>query len=102
MNSVDKLIAPMILTGELLNTQFYDRIEEYKALEHNKKNCILEECGEKLKDYYNIFFDFEAITSGATHEAYLCWVYNDKIQQEFVGVDNCVLDMLNNIPTDKQ
>ena len=42
MNSVGKLIAPMNLTDELLNTQFYDKIEEYKALEHNKKSCRLE------------------------------------------------------------
>ena len=32
MNSVDKLIAPMILTDELLNTQFYDKCEEYNTL----------------------------------------------------------------------
>ena len=31
MNSVDKLIAPMNLTDELLNTQFYDK-NEYKTL----------------------------------------------------------------------
>ena len=31
MNNVDKLIAPMDLTYELLNTQFYDKIEEYKT-----------------------------------------------------------------------
>ena len=30
--NVDKLIAPMNLTDELLNTQFYDNIEEYKTL----------------------------------------------------------------------
>ena len=32
MNNVDKLIAPMDLTDGLLNTQFYDNIEEYKTL----------------------------------------------------------------------
>ena len=32
MNSVDKLITPMELTYKLLNTQFYDKIEEYKTL----------------------------------------------------------------------
>ena len=32
VNSVDKLIAPMNLTYELLNTQFYDKIEEHKTL----------------------------------------------------------------------
>ena len=55
----------------------------------------------KIKDYYKIFFDFETITSGAKHEPYLCWIYNDEIQQEFVGIDNCAIDMLNNLPTDK-
>ena len=43
MNNVDKLITPMDLTDELLNTQFYDKIEEYQTLEYNKKNCRLEE-----------------------------------------------------------
>ena len=42
MNSVDKLIAQMNLTDELLNTQIYDKIEEYKTLEHDQNNCRLE------------------------------------------------------------
>ena len=54
-----------------------------------------------MKYYYNILFDFESITLGAIHEPYLCWIYNDEIQKEFVGVDNCAIDMLNNLPTDK-
>ena len=32
MNNVDKLIAPMNLTDELLNTQLYDTTEEYNTL----------------------------------------------------------------------
>ena len=32
MNSVGKLIAPINLTDELLNTQSYDKVEEYKTL----------------------------------------------------------------------
>ena len=32
MNNVDKLVAPMNLTDELLNTHVYDQIEEYKTL----------------------------------------------------------------------
>ena len=101
MNNVDKLIAPMNLTDELLNTQLYDKIEEYKTLEYKKRNCRLEEYKEEIKDYYKILFDFETITSGAKHEPYLCWIYNDEIQQEFVGIDNYAVDMLNNLPTDK-
>ena len=49
MDIVDKLIVPMNLTDELLNTQFYDKVE-YKTLEYKKK-CILEEYKENIKDY---------------------------------------------------
>ena len=100
MNNVDNSIAPMNLTDELLNTQFYDNIEEYKTLEHNKKNCMLEKY-EEIKYYYKIFLDFETITSGAKHEPDLYWIYNDGIDKEFVDIDNCAIDMLNNLPTDK-
>ena len=101
MNSVEQMIAPMDLTDELLNTPFYDEIEEYNTLYYNNKNCRLEEYEETIKYYYNILFDFETITSGAKHEPCLCWIYNDEIQQEFAGIDNCATDMLNNLPTDK-
>ena len=32
---------------------------------------------------------------------YLCWIYNDDIQQEFIGINTCAVDMLNALPTDK-
>ena len=32
---------------------------------------------------------------------YLCWIYNDDIQQECVGINTCAVDMLNALPTDK-
>ena len=32
---------------------------------------------------------------------YLCWIYNDDIQQEFTGINTCAVDMLNALPTDK-
>ena len=75
----DKLITPMELTDEVLNTQFYDKVEGYKTLEDNKKNCRLEEYVKRNKDQYGIFFDFETITSEYKHMPYLCWVYNDDI-----------------------
>ena len=43
MISVGKLVTPMELTDELLSTQLYDKVEEYKTLEENNKNCRLEE-----------------------------------------------------------
>ena len=39
----------MELTGEVLNTQFYDKVEDYKTLHHNERNCRLEEHVEKYK-----------------------------------------------------
>ena len=33
---------------------------------------------------------------------YLCWVYNDDIQQEFIGINTSAVDMLNVSPTDKK
>ena len=33
---------------------------------------------------------------------YLCWIYNDDIQQEFIGINTCAVDMLNALPTDKK
>ena len=42
MDNVDKLIAPMELTGEVLNTQFYDKVDDCKTLEYNSENCRLE------------------------------------------------------------
>ena len=56
----------------------------------------------KNNDYYKIVFDFETITSGKTHETYLCWTYKNDIQQECIGVDNCATDVLDYLPTDKQ
>ena len=33
---------------------------------------------------------------------YLCWVYNDDIQQECVGIDICAVGMLNALPIGKR
>ena len=35
-----RVITPIDLTDDLLNTQFYDEIEEYKTLQYDKHNCI--------------------------------------------------------------
>ena len=32
---------------------------------------------------------------------YLCWVYNDDIQQECIGINTCAVDVLNALPHDK-
>ena len=43
LDTVGKLITPMELTDEALNTQFYDKVEEYKTSVCNVKSCRLEE-----------------------------------------------------------
>ena len=42
-----KLITPMELTDEVLNTQFHYRVDDYKTLPYNETNCRLEEYVEK-------------------------------------------------------
>ena len=42
-DNVDKLIIPMELTDEALNTQFHDKVDDYKTLQYNETNCSLEE-----------------------------------------------------------
>ena len=49
IDTVDKLSIPMELTDEVLNTQFYDKGEEYKTLQYNIQNCRLEEYVETDK-----------------------------------------------------
>ena len=39
MDNVDKLITPMELTGEVLNTQFYYQVNDYNTLEYNLKTA---------------------------------------------------------------
>ena len=100
-DNVDKVTTPMELTDEVLNTQFYYKVNDYKTLEYNL-NCILEEYVAKYKDQYKMFFDFETSTSEYKHMPYPCWIYNDDIQQEFIGINTCAADMLNALPTDKK
>ena len=35
IDKVDKLITPMELTGEVLTTQFYDKVNDYRTLEYD-------------------------------------------------------------------
>ena len=66
-----------------METQFYDKVDEYNTLEYTDKSYRKEEFKEKSEIIYNIYFDFETITSEVKHMPYLCWIYNDDIQQEF-------------------
>ena len=41
------------------------------------------------------------MTSESKHMPYLCWICNDDIQQGFVGINTCAIDMLDALPTGK-
>ena len=102
MNNAGSLTIPMEMTGDIMNTQFYDKVDDYKTLEQIKKNCRLETYEERVTDHYKVFFDFETITTGKAHEPYLCWIYNNDVQREIIGIKTCAVDMLNALPTDKK
>ena len=101
MDNVDSLITPMELTDDIMNTQFYDKVDDCKTLEYNEKNCRLETYEESIKYYYKVFLDVETITNGVKHDPYLCWIYNNNIQQERIGINTCAQDMFNAFPRDK-
>ena len=52
MDTGDKLITPMAITGEVSTTQFYYKVGDYMALEYNERDCRLQEYVEKGKNQY--------------------------------------------------
>ena len=57
----------MLLTEELMNTQLYDKVEEYGTLDYTTQSYRQDEYKEKLNSSYKMFFDFETITPGRKH-----------------------------------
>ena len=91
----------MPLTEEIMHTQTYDNVDECNPLDYTNNSYKQDNFEEAINDLYNMFFDFETVTSGEKHMPYLCWIYNDELQQECVGINTCAVDMLNALPTDK-
>ena len=85
-----------------MNTQFYDKVTEYKTL-YYPESCVSYqkyEPKDKTK-YYKVYFDFETETS-KIHTPYLVrFETEDNERMEFRGV-NCAVDMLNNLPDKKK
>ena len=93
----------MPLTKEIMHTQFHDKVDEYNTLDYTNNYYKQERFEETLNDtyIYIILFGFETITSEEKHMPYLCWIYNDDVQQECVCINTCAVDMLNALPTGK-
>ena len=99
--NVGKLISAMPLTEEIMHTQFHDKVDGYKTLDYTNNSYKQEEIKETLNNLYKISFDFETITSAPKHMPYSCWLYNDDIQQECIGINTCAVDVLSAVPTGK-
>ena len=79
-----------------------DKVDEYNTLDYTKNYYKQGKVEETINDIYKILFDFETITPGEKQMPYLCWIYNDDIQQECVGSNTCAADMLNALPIDQK
>ena len=79
INNVGDVFGPMSLTEEVMRTQFYDKVDEYKTLEYTEYSYRQEEYQERNNTLYKMFFDFETITSEKQPMPYLCWIYNEDI-----------------------
>ena len=52
INNIGKLIIPMPLTEEVMETQFYDKVDEYNTLEYTDKSYRKEGFKEKSDIIY--------------------------------------------------
>ena len=99
MQNKNILLEPIPFDEALMNTQFYDKIKDFKTLEY-PPSCIKYETYEIpcKTDYHKVYFDFETTTDGDRHEPYICrYIDEDGLECEFIG-DECGLEMLNNLP----
>ena len=85
----------MPLAEEIMHTRFHDKAGEDKTLDYTSSYYKREQFKEIINDLCRIFVDFETITSESKHMPYLCWIVNDGIQHECIGINICAADMLN-------
>ena len=86
---------------KIMNTQFYDKVTEYKTLEYPSSCVKYQQYEPRNKTrFHKVYFDFETVTN-KTHKPYLVrYETEDDVRQEFIG-EHCALDMLNNLPYKK-
>ena len=102
LDNKDILLEPICYNEEIMNTQFYDKVTEYKTLEYPEP-CVEYHSykPKEKKEWYKVYFDFETDTSEYTHKPYLVrFETEDNEQREFIGED-CAIEMLNNLPDKK-
>lgn len=105
LSNKDVLLEPITYNEDVLKTQFYDKVDTYDTLDYTEKSVKKQEMlKQKEQDYYKVYFDFETFVryhkdKTNKHVPYLCrYETEDGIKREFVGIEKCALDMLNNLP----
>ena len=78
-----------IPTADILSTQYFNQLGESDDLNYDEMSCTKENEPIKPKktDYPICYFDFETITEGDIHVAYLCCVYFKGRYNTFYGSD---------------
>jgi hypothetical protein len=101
LSNKEQLLENIPYDEKIMNTQFYDKVTEYKTLEYPKSCIKYQQYEPKNKTkFYKVYFDFETITN-KTHKPYLVrYETEDNERMEFIG-KNCAVDMLNNLPDKK-
>ena len=80
-----------------MNTQFYDKVTEYKTLEY-PTSCVQYQHykPKETTEHCKVYFDFETVPN-KTHSYLAKYETEDDDRREFIG-ENCAEDMLNNPP----
>ena len=104
VENTDILLEPIYYNEEIMDTQFYDKVDEYDTLEYTN-NSVKTQDQPKPKENkpYKVYFDFETFVryhdEGNTHVPYLCrYETEDGLKRKFIGIERCALDMLNHLP----
>ena len=94
-------LTPITLsTDNILSIQFYDKVDTIDKLDYPKK-CSQQITAntKKLLDSYKIFYaDFETITDGKIHEAYLACVSDEDGKVTTFEGNNCGKALYNFLP----
>ena len=89
----NQFLEPITISSELFNTQHYEKIKDFPALDVDESDCVpmsLKDRNKKIEkkkirsqNTKKIFFDFETnVYTGGKHEPYLCY-YIDEDHKTF-------------------
>ena len=100
----DVLLAPINYNEDILKTQVYDKVDTYDTLDYTEKSVKNEHCQNRGNmDTTKCILILKPLLDNKDKTSkripYL-WRYEteDGLQREFVGIENCAPDTLENLP----